>query len=294
MSETIVKYDPLYRLKDEKFDIDQIPNYNLYLALNHSTFSIGVIDTASDRCLHLESYYFDDVQSIDQYLNALEEIVEDHHFLKVQFWNKVMVSLKSNNFTLVPYKFFEEDQIPQYLGTTCNFDVETDQVAFHKSPANKLVTVFYLEKEVSKWLDKVYFGKSQLVHHTATLLDCLQEEFSFENQKRVFLHVDYNQFTIFYLEKDQLDYCNVFNYSTIDELVDLVHYVIYELNINTEDTETICWFNSSESEEAIGILSDNFPNIYLGARPEAMKFGYMFDELEEYQFFDLLSMHSCK
>ncbi len=85
----------------------------------------------------------------------------------------------------------------------------------------------------------------------------------------------------------------MFDFSSGKELIDLLHYVIHELKIDTNEIETILWFNSESDVEIVDELKEYFPNIFLGVRPYSINFSYVFDEIEEYQFFDLLSMYNC-
>jgi len=119
------------------------------------------------------------------------------------------------------------------------------------------------------------------------------DDFALENQQSLYIHIDLTQVTIVIAEKGKLDYCNVLEFYTADELVNLILYVSNELKLDLESIETIIWFNSEADIESVDLLKSYFGNLFLGTRPYSLNFGYPFDEISDYQFFDLLSMHSC-
>ena len=292
MSDIVVKYNPIYIVKDKKFDVESISQYNLYLTLDLYTFTLGVVDTKENRCLRLESYLFEDISDTASYLEQLEALYDDHHFLKVQFWNKVIVSVKNNCFSLVPKGFFNASEAINYLTTNCPYDASYEKV-FHQT-SNDIVSVFSCETAISNWFDKGYAkSKISYTHHSANLLECIMDDFALENQQSLYIHIDLTQVTIVIAEKGKLDYCNVLEFYTADELVNLILYVSNELKLDLESIETIIWFNSEADIESVDLLKSYFGNLFLGTRPYSLNFGYPFDEISDYQFFDLLSMHSC-
>lgn len=292
LSEIVIKYNPIHIVKDENFDVESIAQYNLYLTVDLYTFTLGVIDTQDHRCLQIESYLFENITDTNDYLEQLSGLFEDHHFLKVQFWNKVIVTLKNSCFSLVPKSFFNPLEAVEYLTTNCPFDSNYEKV-FHQE-SNGVIGVFSCQSVISNWLDKTYANSNvQYTHHSMCLLECIMSEFSLENQKSLYIHIDLTQVTIILTSKEKLDYCNVLEFQTLEELLNLILYVANELGLDTESVETVVWLNSESDLESIDMLKEYFNNLFLGTRPYSLNFGFPFDEIEDYQFFDLLSVHYC-
>ena len=292
MEEYNSKYSSEILIKDKKFEIDKIKYYNLYLSFDFSSLLIGVVDINTKDCLYIEKVAFSLIENSLDFLTQLDSLFDGHNFLKVQFWNKVMVCFKSNAFSLVPKSFFESSKAYFFLKTNTPVDLTKEKVLFNSS--NQVVSVFSCESKVLDWFS-ASFSKSSLtiIHHSACVLKSIMSEFALDNQNSFYLHIDDNRLTVIYGSKHKLEYCNIFDFTTQEELLDLIFYVVNELDLNIDNIETIVWINNNNLKIIVQKLKDAFHNLFLGVRPYSLNFSYDFDEIEEYQYFDLLSMHSC-
>ena len=82
MQPTEVTYKLIKKIKDERFDEDNIHQYALLLNISTRDFQVGVIDLHVNRLLVLEDYVFPGVSSHEQLVTALEQLFEAHQFLQ--------------------------------------------------------------------------------------------------------------------------------------------------------------------------------------------------------------------
>jgi len=292
LKEALIKYNPIHIIKDQKFDIELLSRYNLYISFDFYAFTLCVVDTQDHRCVRLESYLFEDIVDIDDYIEQLDAFYDNHHFLKVQFWNKVIVSVKNNAFSLVPKSLFKESEALSFLQPNTPIDLNKDAVV--SGSFSDIVTVFSLDKKIANWFTKSYLNSNFLLtHHSLIFLESIMHEFALEDEQSLYINVDITKLTIVLTSKSSLAYCNVLDFYSSEELIQLIQYVATELKLNLDTIETIIWLNSEADVTIVEQLKDYFGNLYLGTRPYSLNFGYNFDEIADYQFFDSLSIHCC-
>jgi hypothetical protein len=95
-------YKLFKKIKDDKFEVDQLHHYDLNLLLGNRDLQIAVVDKHSNRCLILEDFIISSIDSYTELVNVYENIFDDHHLLKAGFWSSVKVGIKGNKFALVP------------------------------------------------------------------------------------------------------------------------------------------------------------------------------------------------
>ena len=68
-----LNYKLIKKIKDERFDEDQIHQYHLLIHIGTRDLQVGVIDSRDDRMLLLEDYVFPSLSSHDDLTQVLEQ-----------------------------------------------------------------------------------------------------------------------------------------------------------------------------------------------------------------------------
>lgn len=81
----IVSYQEVKSIKDERFNIEYLSQYELLIVLYHQNIHIAVVDTVDHRCLFIEEVELD----TNNLIKSLSEYFENHHFLKWDIGKKL-------------------------------------------------------------------------------------------------------------------------------------------------------------------------------------------------------------
>ncbi|MEO1096986.1 MAG: DUF3822 domain-containing protein, partial [Bacteroidota bacterium] len=65
------------------------------------------------------------------------------------------------------------------------------------------------------------------------------------------------------------------------------------LNRSQKTSDVILWGYIGKQSPHYNEFYKYIKNISFGDRPSYLKYGYMFDEVQDHHFFDLYSMHLC-
>jgi hypothetical protein len=93
--------------------------------------------------------------------------------------------------------------------------------------------------------------------------------------------------------ENSLEYCNVFSYSSAEELYFYLIFITSTLNINRKTTKLLIFGDIDKDSELFGKISEQFKFISFGNKPSYLKYGYVFDEISDHYFFDLFSIYLC-
>lgn len=292
MQSTAIGYKLIKKIKDDRFDEDQIHQYDLLIQLSVRDFQIGIIDCSDGRVLFFEDYVLGDLTSHLELLNLFQTLFESHPVLQAGFWNSVKVSIKNSKFVQVPSSLFVEEAAAEYLKFNAHVDQDKEDVVFCTNTRTDAVTIFAVQKELLSWLKSIYSNtKLHLFHQSSSLIEGVLQ-FSGQTQKsRLYIYVDRFKLHILSIKNGKLIYYNQFAIKQFSDYVKYIMLVMKGLGMDQQTSEVVLWGYISKNSPHYQEFVKYIRNITFGGRPENLKFGFIFDEVQEHHFFDLFSIH---
>jgi len=172
LQSTAIGYKLIKKIKDDRFDEENIHQYDLLIQLSVRDFQIGIIDYSDGRILFFEDYVLGDLTSHQELLSLFQTLFESHPVLQAGFWHSVKVSIKNNKFVQVPNSLFVEEAAAEYLKFNANIDQEKEEVIFCQNKKNDSVTIFAVQKDLLAWLKQIYSNtKIHLIHQSSALIE---------------------------------------------------------------------------------------------------------------------------
>jgi len=119
---TSVSFKLIRKIKDDKFDAENLDQYTLLTQLGVRDLQVAVVDSA-DRLIFFEDYIFNGLNSHDELMGVLRSLYESHELLTAGFWKGVIFSIKNNHLVQVPDSLFEPAAVEDYL----RFNAQSDR-----------------------------------------------------------------------------------------------------------------------------------------------------------------------
>ncbi len=295
MEEFAFNHQLVKRIKDPNFSIDDLAYYNLSLLVGREDFKFCVTDTRETRCLLLEDYQLENTDSPDNLNQALFRLFEGHHVLMAGFWKSVKLAIKNQKFTMVPAPIFMSDNIENYLKMSTTIDPETDSFFYYKHTQSDVVSAFAAEEKIVSHIQSIYPTLSvQVLHQGSALIEGIQRHKDHSPDKEVFIHLDTNHFSIIVTQSGNFIYYNRFAHKSPKDIVKYTLATMQELDINKETAKLLVWGNTQASSVYFEELYRYVRNVSFGGKPAYLRFAYMFDEAQDYQYFDAYNIYACE
>jgi hypothetical protein len=286
-------YKLLKKIKDDKFDVDQLHLYTLLLQIGTRDFQLLVVDQ-NNRCLLLEDFVLANLKSSNDLLETLQQLFEEHHLLGAGFWKSVRVSFKNNKFSLVPAPLFMEEALDDYLGLNCQL-FETEQSLYYKNLHTDAITVFAVNGKIISWLKSVYSNSTVgIVHQSSALIEGVLEYAKKHKDASLFLYIDRFKLHVVSLRKGKLEYYNQFTVKQFSDYVRYIMMIMKGLGYHQDTAKVVMWGYIGKQSPHFQEFYKFIRNISFGDRPGYLSFGYMFDEVQDHHFFDLYSTLLCE
>lgn len=291
MRQTAINYKLIKKVKDEKFDEEHLHLYSLLVQLGVRDCQVAVIDDEK-RIVLLEDYVFGEMSSHEELIDQLRGLFESHQLLMAGFWKKVTLSIKNNKMVQVPEALFIEDAAAEYLKFNASIDLTKEDVLFCQNKLTDAITVFAVQKELHQLVREVYLNTTvNIIHQSAALIEGLLDYKKKLTGTPLYIYVDRFKLHILYVQEGKLIYYNQFVIKQFSDYVKYIMLVMKGLQIDQATSQVVLWGYIGKNSPHYQEFYKYIRNVSFAGRPSHIKFGYMFDEVQEHHFFDLFSMN---
>ncbi len=291
MRQTAINYKLIKKVKDEKFDEEHLHLYSLLVQLGVRDCQVAVIDDEK-RIVLLEDYVFGEMSSHEELIDQLRGLFESHQLLMAGFWKKVTLSIKNNKMVQVPEALFIEDAAADYLKFNASIDLTKEDVLFCQNKLTDAITVFAVQKELHQLVREVYLNTTvNIIHQSAALIEGLLDYKKKLAGTPLYIYVDRFKLHILYVQEGKLVYYNQFVIKQFSDYVKYIMLVMKGLQIDQATSQVVLWGYIGKNSPHYQEFYKYVRNVSFAGRPSHIKFGYMFDEVQEHHFFDLFSMN---
>jgi hypothetical protein len=262
------------------------------LQAGFSDIQLCITDSRKNRILLMEDYVMPGVTNQVESVECLDCLFDDHHLLLAGFWNKIKILVKNKRFSLVPKDLFVEENTEDYIRINAPLD-DHQHECFHNYYKNlSLVNAFAVSNEVISFIEKTYKSKKiQYFHQSSSLINGFDRIFGDSKDNHVCMYLDRFVLHIAVFKKGKFRFYNQFPVKKFEDYIRYANYVIDELSLDKKKDSFSIWGYLGGNSSHFKILKKNYPTMELGGRPKGLKMGYVFDEIPEHQYFDLLSFN---
>lgn len=281
-------------LKDDKFDIDHLHDYCLSIQLGIRDVQLCVVDTKNNRTLVLEDYLLLNIKTINSRLAAVKKLVDNHSFVKAGFWKEVKISLKTHKFTLVPSPHFVEEAMVDYLAINSTINAKIEDVYYYKHVNSSTCNIFAADSRMVSWFKSLYPKRPvNVVHQGSALIQGILKYKDHTHEKMMFCMIDKGILHIAVTWQLRLLYYNQFAVKDPKDYLRYIMIVFKEFGLSQKTTKLSVWGNETPQSPIMILLKKYIRNISFGHRPSHQKYGYVFDEVQDQQYFDVFSIFLC-
>lgn len=292
MQTATASYKLIKKIKDEKFDEEKLQHYVLLIQLGVRDFQVAVVDEDDSRLIFFEDYVLGDLSSHNELHALLKSLFESHELLTAGFWNRVKVSVKNNKVVQVPAALFVESAREEYLKFNAQFSPETEVTLSCRNVASDAVSVFAFQKNLYEWLNGLYVNTTVVyLHQSACLIEGVLNYAAEKAGQPLYIYVDRFKLHIISVKAHKLVYYNQFAIKQFSDYVKYIMLVLKALNMDQKTSKVVLWGYIGKNSPHYNEFYKYIQNVEFGERPGHLKFGYMFDEIQDHHFFDLYAMN---
>ena len=222
-------------------------------------FSFYIQDNITKEALFFSEYLFEEKQvSPEEVLKIITSIFTSDLNLQNEF-SSVLVIHQNELYTLVPQKYFDEQQLSNYL----NFNIKTlktDFIAFDNIEINNSNNVYVPYININNYLFQ-NFGEFTYKHHISVLIEKLISKNNNE-ALQFYVNVSFSTFDVIVLDGKKLEFANSFSYHSKEDFIYYILFVFEQLKLDTEKVPLYFMGKISLESEIYKITFEYIRNVF--------------------------------
>ena len=277
---------PVLHNVDKSLESDHFKKLILSIQLKLDGFSFSILNDELNKVVAVVDYKFDDVKHPLQLLDKVKLIYQENSLLQMDF-AQVKVSHVNSVSTLVPVALFDDDNLRSYLEFNHKL-LENEYLTFDIVNSDEIANVYSPFTVVNDFLFEKH-GEFTFKHFSSILIENFIEQSSSNQEFKMFVHVQDNQFEIVVVEKKKLILYNSYLYETKEDLVYYILFVAEQLKQNPEDFDLELYGSIEPYSEIYALIYKYVRNVYFGKRLEKHQYSHELDGINEHDFFALIN-----
>ena len=277
---------PVLHNVDKSLESDHFKKLVLSIQLKLGGFSFSIINLELNKVVAIVDYRFDDVKHPIQLLENVKTIFKSESLLQMEFF-EVKVTHVNSISTLVPVALFDDDELRSYLEFNHKL-LENEYLTFDLIAAEEIANVYSPFTVINDFIFEKY-GEFTFKHFSSVLIDNFIDQSKANQELKMFVHVQGNQFEIVVVENKNLMLYNTFTYQTKEDLVYYILFVAEQLRQNPEDFDLELYGEIEPYSEIYSLIYKYVRNVFFGKRTDKFSYSHELNSISDHDYFVLIN-----
>ena len=255
-------------------------------------FSFCIIDTSLQKYIALKHYKFEKISSYASSLNKLNEIFNNDELLYNKF-KSVKLIFASQRETLVPLPLFSNEDIKKYFYFNQS-EEKNEEVLYNKIKNSDAVNIFSIPTKFINFFNNKFDNITYYHQSTPFIENALIEN---KNQKFDYKVYVYNYeffFDVIVISPQKLLFYNTFKYKNENDFAYYLMNVFEQLKLNPSQTPVYLMGDITKQSDCYNIIKKFITNIYFKKLSNSFDYSYVFNQIPEHYFFNMLNLYQCE
>ena len=223
----------------------------LSIQVNLNGLSFCILNRSTNTVELLRSTSFNNKLTPNDALSRLKTEIVSNNVFSADF-NSVQLIHQNELATLVPQTLFDENHKADYLKFNSKI-LRTDFITHDDITVSKSANVYVPYVNVNNYIFET-FGAFVYKHSSSVLIDAVLQLKRDKDKPEVFINVNHNTFELLVVENKQVLLFNVFDYTTKEDFIYYILFVLEQLKLDSETIPVHLSGNVNKDDELYSIL----------------------------------------
>lgn len=289
---------PYFEATDKGFDPGLANEYRLSILFGQDGFSFCVFDKARNKCIALEHHEIikSGVASRfslnEQAIRAFTSFVLRHKYLQLDF-SDIIILPETRISTLVPDSLHQTSHNRSFLRHSFSIPDAYEIREDHISSIDAWL-VYGFPQQWSEQL-RILYPRVKFLHPSTVYIDSLLNiRKSEETTDCIYVDIHTSWMETAFFSGRKLKHHNTFLYQTNEDFLYFLLFTMEQLGLTSDKSTVVLSGNYDKNSGLAFLLSRYIRNISYAQRPDNFGYSYVFDQLNQHQYFILLNALLCE
>ena len=283
---------PVIKKYDEALIKADLAKNILLLQISSQGLIFSLYNQQQNKFLSYEAIELDPNCNIREAANIFKSYISGNEYLG-QSYQSVKVFLETNQSTLIPSPLFNPDEVNSY--TKFNFPADDFNKIFFEKLLNLDAYIVYTFPEPLVSIFSGTLKHYKYFSHSGTFIESLLVlNKNQKNQTTVYVNVRKSFLDITILNNQKLLFFNTFKYTTKEDFIYFVIYVMEQLQLNPEEVELVPMGMIERNSGLFETIIKYVRNVRFQSKIDKFNYSYIFNELTTHKYINLLLFEMCE
>jgi hypothetical protein len=172
--------------------------------------------------------------------------------------------------------------------------MENQQIGTDKLVNVDAYQLYVIPKKVFTLLNQIFPGHT-LVHHASVLIESvLILNKNLPAHQRCYVNIRQTNMDIIITERRKLLYYNAFAYTTKEDFIYYLLFVLEQMKLNPEEVELILTGYIDKNSSMFDIVYKYVRNISFASPSNTFQYSHIFNDIPKHYYFNLLNFFLCE
>ncbi|NQT76261.1 MAG: DUF3822 family protein [Bacteroidetes bacterium] len=296
-------FKAIHSYSDPGLDKQKYYEYDLFIRMNADGFSFCILDTNTNKYLHLESFDLMEAgarrpvpgEGTNTDPSALIRLLEENMNWLSSSFNNTRIIYDEGRSTLVPEALFDKKEEETVYAFNVARESKHHQVLHHDhiKTANAF-SVYGIPSRIDDLIAKK-FPEALVFHYSTAFIQSLFLKYMNQDTENVlFVNTAASRLDLLRITANKLNYYNSFTYHTAEDFMYYLIFVVEQLKLNPENIELIMTGELDKHSLLSDLVHKYIRNIRFADRNADFRYSFVFDQLPGHYYYNLLNAALCE
>lgn len=278
---------------DESYSQGMVQNALLLMVAEKGRLFYGVIDQDRKKAVVMKDYQMvNDQDTEEDYTPGFfNRILEEDEILQALNPNKIVLSVFSQQQSLVPNPLFDKNHLKEILGLTCivnkGHDVYADTISSANAHSIYAVSAALLEETGNR------FKNASLFHAGSAFIESQLRLNKHETEAKVSVLIRNQYFDVVITQGNELKLYNSYRFYSSEDIMYYLLFTMEQLQLNPDQIAVRCYGEIEKISSHWMLARKYIRNISLGEKPEGVSYSYGIEKFSAHQYYPLFIQELC-
>jgi len=281
------------QITDESFSQGMVKNTLLMIVAERGRLLYSIVDQDRNKAVVLKEYQLlNEDENDGEYLPGFfSRILEEDELLSALQPDQVLLSVFSQQQTLIPNPLYSKDHLEEMLGITNSLNDGLDLYADEITSANAHI-VYAVSVNLLKEIGD-QFKNAILFHGAKAVIESQLRLNKLESDSKVAVFVRNNYFDVVITKGKELKLFNSYPYQSSEDLMYYLLFTMEQLQLNPDQTTVTCYGEIEKISSHWMLARKYIRNISFGEKPEGITYSYGFEKFSTHKYYSLFIQELC-
>jgi hypothetical protein len=265
-------------------------SYHLSIQVSLDGFSFALLNVNDQKYTAIQFYDIQESHNYSELAEKIEQIIAQQELLQ-QHYSTVTICICNSINALTPKDLYKKHYGKELLGFN-QILLQNEDESNDWLKSIECFNSYVIPKELKRCFDK-YYPNHSWKHQSTVFIESVMQHYKLNEETTIYISVQNAYFQLVVLEGRKLKFFNGYDYRSGEDIIYYILFACEQLDLNPDQIPIVIAGEIEINSEAYKFIHRYIRNISFTNRNPSYVYSFVFDEIPNHYFYQLLNLHLC-